>query len=133
MYSFLRTRERFLRGGTQVYNRPILLAGALDKLERLAQKPGSDSNNPRWAGFGCVVDLLDLNDRSRASFELVMPKEASPENGRISVLSPLGSSLLGLKKGGVSRVNLWGRSHNFQILDIRHSESVMKKKEETPP
>jgi transcription elongation factor GreA len=132
MYSYLRMRARSLRTGVHVYNSPLLLAVALDKLESLAQKTFSDTSKPIRAGTGCVVDLLDMGDESSVSVELVMPAQASPEKGLISVLSPLGSSLLGLKMGSVSRVELWGRSHRFQVLDIRRVESVVTREEETP-
>ena len=122
MYSYLRPRERSLKAGTQVYNSPLLLAGALEQLERLADKRNPDTKQARRAGPGCVVDLLDLRNKSQASFELVMPIAATPGSSRILVLSPLGSSLLGLARGDVSRIDLLGRTHEFQIVDVRYAD-----------
>lgn len=131
MYSYLMPRARSLHAGTQIYNTPRLLADALEQLDRLAGKRNSDIQKLRRAGPGCVVELLDLKDQTQASFELVMPNEAAPRNKRISVLSPLGSSLLGLKKGDISRVNLWRSSHEFKIMGIHYTDSVTTRKEET--
>ena len=132
MYSYLKPRERSLQAGIGVYNTPLLLADALEQLERLADKRNSDFTEMRRAGPGCVVDVLDLKDNSRLSFELVMPNEAAPKSRRLSVLSPLGSSLLGLERGDFSRGDLRGRGHKFQILDIRYRDPVTTRKEETP-
>lgn len=132
MYNYLKPRTRSLQSGTQTYTTPLLLAGAMEQLERLAARHNSDTRKFRRAGPGCVVDLLDLKDLTRASFELVMPKDAVPKNHRISVLSPLGASLLGLKKGDISCVKLWGCRHEFQILAIHHTDQFTAKKEETP-
>ena len=132
MYSYLKPRTRSLQPVTGVYSTPLLLAGALEQIERLADKRISDITKTRRAGPGCVVDVLDLEDMSRASFELVVPTEAAPTSRRISVLSPLGSSLLGLKVGDFSRIDFGGRRHKFQILDIRYSDPVTARKEEMP-
>jgi transcription elongation GreA/GreB family factor len=132
MYSYLKPRERALQAGMQVYISPLLLASALEQLERLADKRKSDIKKIKRAGPGCVVELLDLKDQNQASFELVMPNDATPKHNRISVLSPLGSSLLGLQKGDLSRVDLWGCSHLFQILRIRYPDPITTRKEETP-
>jgi transcription elongation GreA/GreB family factor len=129
MYSFLNPRAWSMQAGIQLYNTPLLLADALGKLERLADKHNSGSKRNKRAGSGCVIDLLDLTDQSLASFQLVMPNEASPENNQISVLSPLGSSLLNLKRGDISRVDLWGSSYQFQVLDIRYTDPVPTNKE----
>lgn len=131
MHRYLKSRERFLHSGIQIYTTPMLLASALDKLERLADKHRIDTLKPRRAGPGCVVDLLDLTDQITASFELVMPNDADPKNRRISVLSPLGSSLLGLKREDICRVHLFGSCHRFQLVDIRYADSDTTRREET--
>jgi transcription elongation GreA/GreB family factor len=124
MYRYLNPRSWSLQAGTQLYSTPHLLAGALEQLERLADRRNSGKSRSKRAGPGCIIDLLDLNDNSRISFELVMPNEASPRKRRISVLSPLGASLLNLKKGDTSRVEVWGCSHNFEVLGIRDADAA---------
>lgn len=46
-----------------------------------------------------VVDLEDLASGERLTFTLVYPEEADADNGRISVLAPLGSAMLGYREG----------------------------------
>lgn len=132
MYSYLKPRERSLQAGIRVYNTPLWLAGALEQLERLADKRNYDLSKTRRAGPGCVVDLLDLEDNSRVCFEMVMPNEGPQTERWISVLSPLGLSLLGLEAGDISSIDHWGRSYKFQILGIRCSNPVTTRKEGTP-
>lgn len=72
MYSYLKPRARSLQSGTQTYTTPVLLAGAMEQLERLATKRNLATKKLRRAGPGCVVELLDLKDLTRTSFELVM-------------------------------------------------------------
>jgi len=104
----------------------------MEELERLATRRVFDSGNLRRAGPGCIVELLDLQDIVSARFELFMPGEAAPRNHRILVLSPLGASLLDLKKGDICCVKLWGYRHQFQILAIHDVDQPTDRKEETP-
>jgi regulator of nucleoside diphosphate kinase len=46
-----------------------------------------------------VASVLDLGDDKRRDFTLVYPHEAEPAIGRISVLAPLGTALLGYRVG----------------------------------
>ena len=45
------------------------------------------------------ADLLDLHTGERMEFTLVYPAEADIEEGRISVLAPLGAAMLGYRVG----------------------------------
>lgn len=45
------------------------------------------------------VTYLDENSGRRREVELVYPQEADPTRGKISVLAPVGSALLGLAEG----------------------------------
>ena len=45
------------------------------------------------------VTYLDENSGRRREVELVYPEEADPTRGKISVLAPVGSALLGLAEG----------------------------------
>ena len=47
--------------------------------------------------------LRDLDTGSRHELTLCYPADANPGTGSVSVLSPMGSSLLGLRAGGVAR------------------------------
>ena len=45
------------------------------------------------------VHILDLKSRERSELVLVFPWESDPAAGRISVLAPLGTALLGYREG----------------------------------
>jgi regulator of nucleoside diphosphate kinase len=45
------------------------------------------------------AELLDLDTNERMEFTLVFPSEADVEEGKISVLAPLGTAMLGYRVG----------------------------------
>ena len=49
------------------------------------------------------VELIDVQTRQRQTLTLCYPGDAEPAAGFISVLSPVGNSLLGMKCGAVAR------------------------------
>ena len=49
------------------------------------------------------VELQDLHTRRRQKLTICYPEDAEPSAGFISVLSPVGQSLLGLQVGAVAR------------------------------
>ncbi|WP_333798190.1 GreA/GreB family elongation factor [Rheinheimera sp.] len=68
---------------------------------------------------GCSVLLLDLATAQQSWIKLVLPGEAEqPEQGLISLLSPLGAALPGKECGDVVKVQLFGKQLYFQILEI---------------
>ena len=48
-----------------------------------------------------VVRLLDLDSGETEEYELVYPTDADMEHGRISVLAPIGTAILGYRVGDV--------------------------------
>lgn len=67
---------------------------------------------------GCSVLLLDLSDQAESWITLVYPQQAKPEQGFISVLSPLGAALLGKNVGQVAEVQLFRRTLRFMLCDL---------------
>lgn len=49
------------------------------------------------------VELVDVDTRRRQVLTVCYPSDAEPSAGFISVLSPVGNSLLGLRVGGMAR------------------------------
>ena len=57
------------------------------------------------------------------SVQLVLPGEADIENGRISVLTPVGAGLIGLSPGQeIEWPDIEGRSRKLRILAVRQPE-----------
>lgn len=46
-----------------------------------------------------TVELEDLEDGERLTYTLVFPEQADADHGRISILAPLGSAMLGYRVG----------------------------------
>ncbi len=66
---------------------------------------------------GCTVEIDD--DGEKMSYQIVGSDEADPINGRISVDSPIGSALVGHKKGDTVEVKTPAGKSNCKILQIK--------------
>lgn len=64
------------------------------------------------------VRLRDLDSGERLELELVGPLEADPSAGRISVVSPLGKAIVGLRRGEVANVEAPLGPRRFKILAV---------------
>lgn len=72
--------------------------------------------------FGTVVSLLDLDTDEEITYQLLGPEEAEVKNGSISVLSPLGKSLIGKEVGDEVLARTPGGKREFEVMHIRASE-----------
>ncbi len=76
-----------------------------DRLGRLSSIDESKIPRDR-VGLGSIVTVVDLETKDREVFELVIPDAMDVDAGHISVSSPLGSALLGLREGEEAGVQL---------------------------
>jgi transcription elongation factor GreA len=67
---------------------------------------------------GRKVTLFDEKLKEIVTFTLVSPEDSDPGNGKLSLLSPLGSSLLGRGIGDRSEIYIFGRREVFRIVRI---------------
>ncbi len=72
--------------------------------------------------FGTVVELLDLDTDEEVTYQLLGPEEADVKGGSISVLSPLGRSMLGKEIGDDVLAKTPGGVREFEVMDISVSE-----------
>ena len=68
--------------------------------------------------LGSVVDVVDLEDNSEESFEIVGSQEANPREGRISDDSPLGKGLHGHRAGDVVTIEAPAGMLQFRIISV---------------
>jgi len=68
--------------------------------------------------FGVRVTLEEIETDDPVTYQLVGPDESEPENGLISVVSPLGRALLGKRVGDEVRVQTPGGLREFVVLKI---------------
>jgi len=68
--------------------------------------------------FGVRVTLEEIETDDPVTYQLVGPDESEPENGLISVASPLGRALLGKRVDDEVRVQTPGGLREFVVLKI---------------
>jgi regulator of nucleoside diphosphate kinase len=95
--------------------------GLLEELERARVRP--DHHVPAdVVGMNSTVDFLDEARGAIRTVRLVYPAQADIEAGKVSVLTPIGAALIGLKEGQSIR---WpdreGRSRDLRVLKVWRS------------
>jgi len=101
--------------------RQSFIAGRINELKSAIGKAevievGSDSNEK--VVFGKKVLLYDLQTDEEKRYQLMGPYESDPENGRISVTSPLGQALIGREAGDEVTVKTPEGIREFEIVEI---------------
>jgi transcription elongation factor GreA len=102
-----RLTEELERLKTAKGERDELLERRIDLLEeglRAARLVEPQPGNGR-VDLGERVRLRDLDSGERIELQLVGPLEADPSEGRVSVVSPLGKAVVGLRRGQVAGVD----------------------------
>jgi len=92
-----------------------------DKLGR-AEVVDCSSVNCERAVFGTVVTMLDLDEDNEVTYQLLGPEESDVKRGTISVLSPLGKSIIGKVVGDEVRVVTPGGVRELEIIEISAPE-----------
>ncbi|MCM8819338.1 MAG: transcription elongation factor GreA [Candidatus Omnitrophica bacterium] len=89
-----------------------------DKLSRaqiIDEKSSSDV-----VCLGVKVKLLDLDTNEEFEYKLVGQEEAVPEEGLISISSPVGRALLGHKEADIVTIETPGGSLKYKIIKISY-------------
>jgi regulator of nucleoside diphosphate kinase len=64
------------------------------------------------------IRLKDLDTEEESVYSIVFPSEANFDEGKISVLAPLATALLGYRRGSTVEFEAPGRRRRLQILEI---------------
>jgi transcription elongation factor GreA len=101
--------------------RQSFIVGRIHELEsRIAQAnvidPASISQDR--IAFGAKVTVLDIETDEEKIYSLVGPDESDIKSGRISILAPIGKSLIGKEVGDVVTIKAPGRTMEFEIVEI---------------
>lgn len=73
--------------------------------------------------MGCLVEFLDEKDGGRHEVRLVYPKDADIEQGRLSILTPVGAGLIGLRTGQtISWPDRTGKERQLTIGKVTRPE-----------
>ncbi|RWX47901.1 transcription elongation factor GreA [Candidatus Electrothrix marina] len=71
------------------------------------------------AVFGAVVTLMDMETDEEVTYQLLGPEESDVKKGSISVLAPLGRSILGKEVGDEVVAKTPGGVREFEVMEIQ--------------
>lgn len=91
-----------------------------DKLSR-AEVIDCTTVNTNRAVFGTVVTLMDMETDDEVTYQLLGPEESDVKKGSISVLAPLGRSILGKEVGDEVVTKTPGGVREFEVVEIEPS------------
>jgi len=107
-YHAAKERQSFIEGRIQELKTKIALAEVIDP---------SKINQSKVA-FGAKVKVLDITTDKELDFILVGPDEADVRNGKISISSPVGKSLIGKEVGDTATIKAPAKTMEYEILEI---------------
>jgi regulator of nucleoside diphosphate kinase len=87
------------------------------ELERADIIP-SDEISPDVVTLNSRVRLRDLDEDETMEFTIVLPEEADAQSGRISILAPLGTAMLGYRAGDDFEWNVPGGHCRFHVEEV---------------
>ncbi|MEM7007823.1 MAG: transcription elongation factor GreA [Thermodesulfobacteriota bacterium] len=108
-YETAKDRQSFVEGRIQELESKLSRAEVID--------PATLRNKDRVT-FGLHVKLEDLETGDEVTYQLVGPDESEPENGMISITSPIGRALIGKQIDDDVVVQAPGGVREFVVLDI---------------
>jgi transcription elongation factor GreA len=107
-YHAAKEKQSFIEGRIQELKSKIALAQVIDP---------STISQDRIA-FGATVRLLDVDNDEEKIYMLVGPEEADIKDGKISIHSPIGKSLIGKEEGETVIVKAPARTIEYEVLEI---------------
>ncbi len=94
----------------------VLLAEELDR----AVVVGPRYRGQPFARLNSIVEYEDIDTGHRRALRITLPQDARLEDDRISILSPAGAALLGLKVGQTMHWEVRdGRTQTLRVLAVR--------------
>jgi regulator of nucleoside diphosphate kinase len=138
-------RRRAFREFEMMHDRPIVIADSTARMLRSLLTAGagtrhdqehlqelrveldralvlaSDEMPADVVALRATVDVLDLESGERQAIVLVSPAEADVKAGRISVLAPLGTALLGYREGDEVEWLMPGGLRRLRIERVVHA------------
>lgn len=69
--------------------------------------------------FGATVEILDIDEDQKVTYQIVGVDEANVKEGRISILSPLARALIGKKTADVVTVQSPKGDKDYEIISFK--------------
>jgi len=70
-------------------------------------------------GYGAIVEILDIDNDTEISYQLVLPEDADAKANRISISSPIGKALMGKTEGDEVQVTIPSGRKHYEIMGIK--------------
>ncbi|CAB3787190.1 transcription elongation factor GreA [Pararobbsia alpina] len=70
--------------------------------------------------FGATVDLEEVEDGSKVTYQIVGDDEADIDHGLISISSPIARALIGKGEGDVAAVKAPSGVREYEIISVRY-------------
>ena len=96
----------------------LVYVGALEDELQYADVVSSDDIPPYVVTMRSTIKVKDLDTEEEKVYSIVFPSEANFDKGKISILAPLATALLGYKCGETVEFDAPARRRRLQILEI---------------
>ena len=100
----------------------------LNKMIQNAQVIDPSLHDHKRVSFGSTVTLIDLKSDEEEVYTICGVLESEPENGLISVHSPLAKAMLGKEIGDEFKIKLPNGQKEYEIEDISYKNIYSLKK-----
>lgn len=70
--------------------------------------------------FGATVELIDLNEGSEVTYQIVGVDEANIELGKVSITSPISRAMIGKEEGDVITVQAPSGEREYEVQEISY-------------
>ncbi len=87
------------------------------ELER-AKKVAPEKIDPDVVTMNTVIDFVDVATKKSRQVKLVYPEQADMNKGWVSILAPIGTALLGYRRGDIIEWDVPTGRKQFMIKDI---------------
>jgi transcription elongation factor GreA len=111
-YDAAKERQGFLEGRISEVESKLAHAQVID--------PASIDADGRVV-FGSTVEIEDLENGTRTSYQIVGDDEADIKASKISVNSPIARALIGKSEGDTAEVQAPGGIRSFEVVAVRYA------------
>lgn len=95
----------------------------LEKMLKNSEQISEEDIDTSSINIGCMIKILDMEYNEELNYKLVGSTEANSLMGKISNESPVGSALIGHKKGDIVNVETQAGIVKYKVLDINKATS----------
>ena len=111
-YDAAKERQGFLEGRISEVESKLAHAQVID--------PSASMADGRVV-FGSTVEIEDLENGTRTSYQIVGDDEADIKASKISVNSPIARALIGKSEGDTAEVQAPGGIRSFEVVGVRYA------------